>query len=216
MFGIISGLASLAVSVVSKAVSVVGSAIKSVATTLIEMGVEKLRLVADVIEAVGRLLGVIKSEDNIDDIGDRAMRSDKKPEDFDSHIEYVDYLKENIQPNDLSTLSPAERLARKAVGASILSKAIEEKTSLEIPLEFWKLSTEKGLTPTEVFEFVNNFKKLGISPNEFVKFLKQELKEQDEEKVENALIKAYKELEPEADEYDIEKKVINLPYKKEQ
>ena len=205
---------SAAVSVVTKVASVVGSVIKETAKTMIEWGVEKLRLVADVIETVSKLFGIIKPEDNIDDIGDRAMRCDRRAEEFDSTSEYIDYLKENVEASDLEKLSEHDKLARKAIGSALMSKAISEKLSLEIPIEFWKVGVEAGLSAKELDSFLKQFKKDGIKPEDFVKYLKQELEEKEEEKVEDVLVLAYKELEPTADIKEIEEKVVSLPYTK--
>jgi len=208
----VKSFASKAVSVVSSAVKSVGSVIVEGAKKLLEFEIEKLKTVVEVIETIGKMLGIIKPEEDVEILGDKAMKADKKPEDFDSFNDYIEYLRNEISSSKekIEKLPPEERLARKAIGSTILSKAISERKSLEIPMEFWKEAISKGLNAKEIDYFLTKFKNDGISPVDFVKYLKRELNLKEETKVEDSLIKAYKELEPSADVKLLEEKVINL------
>ena len=208
----VKSLASKAVSVVSSAIKKVGEVVVEGAKKLLEFEIEKLKLIVTVIDTIGKMLGIIKPEEDVEELGDKAMRADKKPEDFDSFNDYIEYLRNEISSSKekIEKLPPEERLARKAIGSTILSKAISERKSLEIPMEFWKEAISKGLNAKEIDYFLTKFKNDGISPVDFVKYLKRELNLKEETKVEDSLIKAYKELEPSADVKLLEEKVINL------
>ena len=217
--GFWSGLSSF----VSKAVSVVTSVAKSIGKALVEkateylnLGIDALQKVVGVVETIAKALGIIKPEDDSEDLGDRAMRADKKIEDFDSTRDYINYLKQEIRAktkDDLEKLSPQERLARKALGTSILSKAIEEEFDTSIPTEFWEKATKAGLGSKEIQEILQKFKDVGIEPAQFVKYLKKELNIKDEDKMEDTLIDTYKNLEPNASEKEIEEKVLGMQRK---
>ena len=225
MLGIISGIGSAvgsfltsSVSAVSglltKVASKIGPTISGLVSKVINLGIETLQRVSPIIEGVSKIIGVIKENDNIDDIGDRAIRCERREEDFNSTSEYISYLKENFEARDLEKLSAEERLLRKAIGSAILSKAISEKLSLEIPIELWKVAIEAGLSAKELDSFLKQFKQDGIKPEDFVKYLKQELAEKEEQKIEDVLVSAYKELEPDTPIFKIEEKVVGLPYRK--
>ncbi len=217
--GFWSSLGSAISSVVSKAVSVVSSAIKTVGSVVVEgakkfleIGIDKLKTVVTILETIAKALGIIAPNEDAEELGDKAMRADKKPEDFDSINEYIEYLRNEIKSSreEIEALSLEERLARRSVGASLLSKAIAEKKSLEIPAEFWKESVRVGLNAKEIDEFLTKFQKAGIAPSDFVKYLKKELEVNEEEKMDSTLIQAYKELEPNLSEKEIEEKVVRL------
>lgn len=208
----VKSLASKAVSVVSSAIKKVGEVVVEGAKKLLEFEIEKLKLIVKVIDTIGKMLGIIKPEENVEELGDKAMRADKRPEDFDSFNDYIEYLRNEISSSkeELEKLPLEERLARRAIGSAILSKAISERKSLEIPMEFWKEAVSRGLSAKEIDYFLTKFKNDGIRPIDFVKYLKRELDLKEEEKIEDSLIRAYKELEPSADIKEIEERVINL------
>jgi hypothetical protein len=210
---VVSSVVSSAVSVVSSAVKEIGSVVVETASKFLDMTIEKLEKVVDILEKIAKVLGIIKPEEDTEDIGDRAMRADKKPEDFDSTNDYIEYLRENIRAaskEELEARPLEERLARKAVGSALLSKAIGEKKSLEIPIEFWKETVSLGLDAKEIDTFLTKFQNAGIAPSEFLKYLKRELDLKEESKIDSALVDAYKELEPEADIKEIEEKVVRM------
>ncbi len=209
----ISSIVSGAVKIVSKAVKAVGSVVVETAKQFLAVGVEKLEKIVSVLEVIAKALGIIKPEEDTEELGDKAMKAEKKPEDFDSINEYIEYLRNEIKSSskeELQKLPLEERLARKSVGCGILAKAIEEKKSLEIPVEFWKEATRVGLNAKEIDEFLTKFKKAGIAPREFVNYLKRELDNKEEFKMDSILIQAYKELEPNLNDKEIQEKVVRL------
>jgi len=218
MFGLGSVLSTIG-SVLSTAASALGSAISIVGETIVGIGekflkttIETLKIVVDVLEFVAKRLGIIENETS-EDLGDRALRSDRKREDFDNVNEYIDYLKENVEPTplkELEKLSPEERLKRVAIGNALLAKAIEEKMSFEIPIDFWKEAVERGLSKEEIDNLLKKFKDAGVAPIDFVKYLKRELDEEKEENIDDLLIDLYTKEYPQMEHKEIEKKVILL------
>ena len=208
----ISSVCSAAMNVVSTAVTAVGTVLAETATKFLEVGEEKLNKIVEVLEVIAKALGIIKPDEDTEQLGDKAMKADKKPEDFDSTNEYIDYLRTEIKSSKeaLATLAPEERLARKSVGCAILAKAIEEKKSLEIPIEFWKEATRIGLNAKEMDDFLTKFKNAGIVPTDFLKYLKRELNSKEESTMDSILMQAYKDLEPNLNEKEREEKVVRL------
>jgi hypothetical protein len=211
---LLAGLVTaLSKAVISSLISNVGEVVVEGVKKFLSVGVEILEKAITIIDGVAKAAGIIEPDQHAEDIGDRAMRADKKPEDFDSINGYIDYLKKDIEGHtqaELESLPPEERLARKAVGCTVLSKAISEKKSLDIPYDFWETAVKAGLTALEIDTFLTKFKASGLEPEDFNKYLKKELEFSKARKFDNAMVTAYKELEPEMTEEEITEKIIGL------
>ena len=210
----VKSVAKAAVSIVTESVKAVGKVIVNEAKDFLKMSIETLKAVTTVLETIAKALGIIKNEENVEELGDKAMRADKKMEDFDSVNEYIEYLRNEIKTSqeELKKLPLEERLARRAVGSALLSKAISERKSIEIPVEFWEETVKAGLNAKEIDYFLDKFKKAGIAPVDFAKYLRRELNLEEENKIDNFLLENFKELEPNLNEKEIEKKIIRLQY----
>ncbi len=212
----LSNFISKGIDIVKDVGKAVGKVIVERSIEFLKTGTQILKLVTSVIETVAKELDIIKPEDNIEDLGDRAMRADKKIEDFENTTEYINYLKYAIKPkprDEFERLSPEERVARRALGASILSKAIEEKYDMKIPVEFWAKATRVGLNDKEIQGILQKFKDVGIEPEQFVRYLEKELEMKNEDKVENVLVEVYKKIAPNMSLKEIEERVLSLPRK---
>ena len=211
---LLAGLVTaLSKAVISSLISNVGEVVVEGVKKFLSVGVEILEKAITIIDGVAKAAGIIEPDQHAEDIGDRAMRADKKPEDFDSINGYIDYLKKDIEGHtqaELESLPPEERLARKAVGCAVLSKAISEKKSLDIPYDFWETAVKAGLTALEIDTFLTKFKASGLEPEDFNKYLKKGLEFSKARKFDNAMVTAYKELEPEMTEEEITEKIIGL------
>jgi len=208
----VKSVAKAAVNIVTESVKAVGKVIVNEAKDFLKMSIETLKTVTTVLEIIAKALEIIKEEENVEELGDKAMRADKKMEDFDSVNEYIEYLRNEIKTSqeELKKLPLEERLARRAIGSALLSKAISERKSLEIPVEFWKEAVEARLSAKEIDYFLDKFKKAGISPTDFAKYLRKELNREKEAKIDKFLLENFKELEPNLDEKDIEEKIVRL------
>lgn len=127
-----------ACSVITDVVTTIGSAIKDTAVEIANLGVNLAASVGAVIKSVGVLLGVIKPEDNLDELGEKAMMSEKTPEDFDSINDYIDHLRNDvaIDREKFDNLDEKDLLARSAIGASITLKAINDKLDTSVTPAF--------------------------------------------------------------------------------
>ncbi|MCR2255717.1 hypothetical protein NSX39_24035, partial [Salmonella enterica] len=77
----------------SSVASTLGNAVTKIATTISEMGVNLATKVGETIKAVGISLGIIQSSDDLQELGEKAMMSEKTPADFDSISAYIDHLR---------------------------------------------------------------------------------------------------------------------------
>jgi len=213
--GLWDSICSVASSVISGASSLIGSiggALASRASSFLKIASPWLGAVVQVIQMVGTFLNIIKPEDNIEELGAKAMEADKKPEDFDSNAQYIDYLKNEVKLDQekFDKATEPEKMARMAVGATIVAKGIEEKKGFDIPMTTWVAMAKLNLTDKadEIDKILDTFKEGKLE--DFVNYTEGKLDAKKEIEVGDSLVNMYKELEPNMSEQDIEKKVMKM------
>ncbi len=128
----IGNIVSTAVSFVSGAISSIGASIGGFAKTVLGI-MEKLpfpglQIAAKFIHSVVNVLG-IRSEDDPEVLGAKAVQSDKSIDDFDNNTEdYINYLRNEVELDKerFGKMTTEERRGCKAIGMTIETKAIEE------------------------------------------------------------------------------------------
>lgn len=201
-------------SVVASAVSSIGKALVGGATKLLEITGKSFDLVCEVIKKIGIALGVIEEDEDIEELGAKAMEADKKPEDFEYVSDYIQYLRDEVQL-DREKFEKADektKAARKAVGATIVVKRIEEKKDTNIPIEFLVEAARHKMKSEEIYKVIDMFKEEKME-NNFGDYLKGNLDYKSETKTGNMLVKMYKELEPNLSIEEIEEKIMNMENK---
>ena len=162
----IGGLLSSAVSGFAGALGVVGATI----------GLAPLQVVVAAVVVVSKLaeaLGLKKEmEDEPDELAMKAECADKKPEDFDTTEEYINYLHKEIkldieQQERVRKMSPDQRSAYQLTGSYLYLKASAEKLGLD-DTTINNSTDIKGLDP----QFILDAYKLGLSGEEIVSYIK--------------------------------------------
>lgn len=214
LWGAICGAVSSAVSFVGSCVNSLGRAVVGMASTLIKELAPIIDTVITIIKLVAEHFGVLKPEDDIEDLGARAMKSDKKVEDFDSVNEYIDHLRNDIEleKDELKKMSEGQKLACKAVGATITSKALSEKIGIEIPADFWVEVGKHSMTFKETLGLIDAYKNNNM-PIQFADYLKGNMKFTDRVKNESLIVNTYKEINPEMTTEEIEDKLMLMSSK---
>jgi len=207
-----SSVCSSACSVISSAVSSIGNAVAEVATGVVNLGVELAGKVGEAIKAVGISLGVLKPDANLDELGEKAMLSDKKPEDFDSINEYIDHLRNNvtIDKEKFEKLDAKDLLARSAIGASITLKGINETLDTAVTPAFMAEVAKQELAADQIVDTIKTYKENNLNTNDYGLYLNDELSIDESDKHSDALVTAYQKLEPELTIEQIEDKVMDL------
>lgn len=214
--GFWSGLGSAissACNYVSSAVSSIGSALVSSASKLLDIAGTRLSPIVTIIQIVATLIGVLTKEDDVEELGAKAMQPEsKKPEDFDSNAEYIDYLREEVKldKEKFDKAGDVEKTARTAVGASIVAKGISERKGFDIPLETWVAMAKLNLTDKaqEVDKLLETFKDGKLE--DFAKYVDGKLDIKKEGEIGDELVDMYKELEPNTSIEEIEDRVMKM------
>ncbi|WP_297479760.1 hypothetical protein [uncultured Photobacterium sp.] len=212
LFSSLCSFVSSACSTISRAVSNIGRGIASVATSIVSLGVSLAAKVSDAIKGVGISLGIIRPEDTMEELGERAILSDKKSEDFDSINEYIDHLKNNVlfDKEKFDRLNDKELLARSSIGASITLKGINEKLNATVTPEFMAIVASQKLEVNEIIETIKVYKEKELNLDDYDLYLNDELTLDETNKHSSALVEAYQKLEPELSLDKIEEKVMGL------
>jgi hypothetical protein len=197
---------------ISSAVSSIGSAVASVATAIVSLGVELAGKVGEAIKAVGISLGILNPGEDLEELGEKAMLSDKKPEDFDSINEYIDHLRHNVtlDKEKFEKLDDKELLARSAIGASITLKGINEKLGTAITPVFMAEVAKQELAADQIVSTIKAYKEKGLKTDDYGLYLNDELSIDESDKHSDALVSAYQKLDPELTTEQIEDKVMDL------
>ncbi len=211
----ISGAISGACSMVSSAFSSIGGAlgnIASMAASALKIAAPFIDSIVKAIESVGVMLGILTPEDNSEELGAKAMMAEKKPEDFDSTAEYIEYLRNDVKldKEKLKNADESTKLASKYVGISLTSKAIEEKLDANIPMEFWKEVAIQNLKAKEITSTIESYKRNNLDTAEYGTYLNGDMKIADKKEHSNAISEAYRELEPSLTSEQIDEKISEL------
>lgn len=126
--GWFSSACSFASSFVSSAISAISPAISSFAATIGPIIQKSIGVVSAVFQVLGTALGIIKPDEQIKDLGDRALQAAEQgihPEDFSSYNEYLNEIR-NFDLNPEKSKHFSEETKQMA-GVAITCKSIEEK-----------------------------------------------------------------------------------------
>ena len=129
---------------------------------------ELIKEVTSLISSVAELLGLKDEDDISEEIGMKSEKADRKPEDFDSREEYINYLKDDVELDkyDREKLND-ESLKEEyiAKGLDIEMGAINEKIGVKLGLEDYVMMAKAGINKVQDFmTIVDTFKEKGVEP----------------------------------------------------
>ena len=167
LFSAIGGFISGAIGAVG---SFLGGAIGIAATAIAGLvGSPVFGAVVGLISLVSTIIGLTKKDEKQEELGAKAMLSDKKPQDFDSHQAYIDHLRNDIE------LTPEikDKLKNDKVfndnctvlGASVEWNGLNEKMGINMDIASLVKLVEAGVKTPEQFQTIaNNFKSKEVEP----------------------------------------------------
>ena len=194
--GIVTSTVKTVSHVVSTAISHVGSALSSLASTAIGVVgslagkaaafvgiVSRLvvggpanpiiqyliaKVVAKVVEFLGKKLGIIKEKDKVEDIGCRMEEAGqhedwKQRDEFQSFEEYYEYLKIQV-PDDMvhaKIKTEEDRAKYSILGTMTVTAECEKDMGIALPVEFLVEIGKSRMEADEVRAFAEAFKTLG-------------------------------------------------------
>lgn len=222
LFSAIGGFFSGVCSAISSAFSSLGSSLTTFATKIVELAGPLLETVGKIASLVAKFLGVTEELENPLELGLRAEMSDKKPEDFDSYKDYINYIKNEVKIDEekLKNASDIDKAKYSAIGSGILIKGIEDKKGMDIGADVFVALAKIGMETLDkmggargVDAILDTFKDGKLS--EFAKYVSGDLNSvKDKIMVSDKLTETFKNLNPEMDIKDIQKEVMDMGNKK--
>lgn len=177
----IGSVCSAVCSAVSSVCSSIGGAIMGGIGSLAPVISPWLSIAVAVISVLAEIFTEKPKEEKPEELGMKAEQADKKPEDFDSINDYIEYLRQEIKVDDakLENLSEEERMKYQAVGLGLYVKNIEEKQGMKLDPAFLKVVPEMinlGYTAQDIGNLMQSMKKNGVSDMKmYPEFMKGEL-----------------------------------------
>ena len=181
LFSAIGSVCSALCSAVSSVCSSVGGAIMGGIGSLAPVISPWLSIAVAVISVLAEIFTEKPKEEKPEELGMKAEQADKKPEDFDSINDYIEYLRQEIKVDDakLENLSEEERMKYQAVGLGLYVKNIEEKQGMKLDPAFLQVVQEMinlGYTAQDIGNLMQSMKKNGVNDMKmYPEFMKGEL-----------------------------------------
>ncbi|MBB1365416.1 hypothetical protein H5154_03315 [Pseudoalteromonas sp. SR44-5] len=191
MLPIIATTPSLLTTITNIAATI-GPTIVKHAPMLLETAGKHLPQIIKTVETVATILNIISPSERAEDLGAKAMSTDKKPEDFDKFNDYIDYLRDEVKV-DKTSLSeePEDVMARQIIGTSLLLKGTSETLGTELTLPFIKTVSVFGLNASLIVEVVNAYGNSGLNLDDFEHYIAKTLPINQLDKHSDALVIAY-------------------------
>lgn len=129
--------------IITGAITAIATAATAVAKTLAVAGlaVQGLKAVGSTLVSLGKALGLIKPETKVEELGDKAIQSEYKPEDYDTYAEYVKAVEDYDLDPEKSKLTTEEQKVLK--GTELASGSMIEKFK-EFPMQEFCIAVEKN------------------------------------------------------------------------
>ncbi|GHW65503.1 TPA: hypothetical protein RUY84_002503 [Vibrio cholerae] len=199
------------ITAISKMATTVGPMIAKYAPIVLETLEKNLPRVIQTIEALSLAANVLRPNEQVEELGVKAMAADKTPEDFARINDYIDYLRNEVEV-DSQALSqdPLDSTIRHAIGAAIALKGVGEIVGTEISLPFLKTISQLGLEPQLILTIVQAYAQSGLSADEVEQYLNDQLSIAQSQQHSEVLVTAYQIADPQLDRQQAEDAVMNL------
>ena len=117
----------------------------------------------------------------MEEIGMKAEQADKKPENFDSINDYIEYLRNEVKldTDKLEHLSDEEKQKYQLVGLGLYIKNIEEQQGVKLDPDFFKSIPklkDQGYEVADIANLMQSMKNNGVTDmKQYVDFMKGDL-----------------------------------------
>ncbi len=207
-----------AIGFVGSCIGSIGSVLGDFATKLLSvagMTIPYLNAILTTIQIIAYILDLIGKDDKVEELGFKATQADKKPEDFDSTKEYIDYLRDEVKFDieKFNNLKPEEKIGTAVIGVSILTKGISEKMGIDIPPEFLKEIGRQNFKAEEVKSLIENYKENNVKLVDLNRYLEGKLQIDDNKTHSSIIEQTLKQLNPELSDKDIIDKIWEIKQK---
>lgn len=167
---VMGGVSSLVSAIAPVIGPVLGPAIKDILSVFVA-----------VISFLAELFTDKPEEEKPEEIAMKAEQADKKPENFDSINDYLEYLRNEVKldPADLEKLTPEKRQTYQLVSLGLYIKNIEEQQGVKLDPDFLKSIPklkDQGYEAADIANLMQSMKNNGVTDmKQYVDFMKGDL-----------------------------------------
>lgn len=159
-----------------------------------------IKVLVKAVEKLAKMLGIIKEEDNTEELGYRIEEANKEEnkhwkqkEDFDTLPEYYDYLKKQIPDEKINY----DRLKQNrdyyaVVGMAAETASIEQELKITLPPTFMFEAAKSRMEAEEIRAFADAFRGLGYDSVEVLDYFKGRLSFGESKRITEAIISSLK------------------------
>lgn len=159
------GVVALIGAVVGAIASCAAGLVKGLA--VIGMAVEGIKAIGGVFIGIGKALGIIEDKDmEVDELGDKAIQSGLKPDDFDSYSAYVDAVQHyKTDPEKSAQISEEDKVKK---GTEVAAGISIEKFGKEFDFNMMEelINNKNFMTGKDYGNLVNLIENLPSTPKE--------------------------------------------------
>ena len=160
-----------------------------------------IKVLVKAVEKLAKMLGVIKEEDNTEELGYRIEEANKEEnkhwkqkEEFDTLTEYYDYLKRQIPDEKINY----DRLKQNrdfyaVVGMAAETAAIEEELKITLPPTFLFEAAKSRMEAEEIRAFADAFRGLGYDSVDVLDYFKGIMAPGEAKRITEAIVASLKE-----------------------
>lgn len=186
-------LLTAAITAISSAVTTYGPMIARYGSMILKTVGDTLPMVLKNVELMANLTGV--SGCPAQELGARAVQSEKKPEDFDSFNDYIRHLERDVTLDEINK-NNTDSLCHQAAGAAILLTAIGDGLDSKISLPLLNGATQVRMAPAVIIELIKAYDRSGLNGDDFAGYLDSSLPLADATKHSQALVDAFQNANP--------------------
>lgn len=153
-------------------VKVAGPVVANLATnlvaklpTIVETAIKVLKTIGPVVKAVAEILNVLNPNDDLEELGMKTMQEGTRPKMEDESMEeYFDYLRNEVKLDEerWKNITEEDKLKANAIGVSMATAAISEKTKVEVSPDFLLAMKKMEMSADHVAEYIKTFGENGI------------------------------------------------------
>lgn len=215
MLPIIAAIPAILASI-TKVAATIGPFLAKNAPLLLDLAGKYLPKIIQTVEAISSILNITSPSESAEELGAKAMIADKKPEDFDKHNDYIDYLRKevSIDKTELSD-EKVDLLTRQAIGTSLMIKGVSETLGTEVTIPFIKTVSQLGLDAKVIIEVVKAYSNSDLTIDDIEKYTSKTLPIDQLDKHGDTLVDAYQKADSSMSVEQAEDAVMDLEIPKD-
>lgn len=212
MIGALTSALPVILQTITKFMPVLNSQIGNIAKALARLDFGKVIKIAELVGDLSDILNLTGSKIPMNELGYKAMNSEKNRSDFDSTAKYIKYLESEVEidTEKLSDLSKEDKFVAFSVGSAIIIAGISDVCDVQIGVGFLKTVVEKGLEAKEIKVIIDDFKKNNLNLDDFSKYLDGKLPVNEAQGVADILRNAFGQMYGGMSKSEINKKIADL------